>query len=61
MSFSVEPLKGQSSEILILFFTYMDRHEYEPLWVLMYFKDPKDFRSEVAFFAQLKDCPVWTK
>jgi hypothetical protein len=45
-------LKGQSSEILIHFFLYMDgpMHEYKTLRALKFFKGSKDFRSEMAFF-----------
>jgi hypothetical protein len=47
-----EELKGQSSEILILFLTYIDRArpEYEPLLILKFFRGPHGFR-----------CPDWPK
>jgi hypothetical protein len=42
-------IKGQSSEILILFFDIQDRpaHDYKPLWVLKYFNGPQDFTSNL--------------
>jgi hypothetical protein len=38
-----------------VFLTYMDmpRHEYEPLQILKFCKGPRNFRSEMAFFAWL--------
>ncbi len=42
------PLKGQSSGINFVFFTYIDRArpEYEPLLILKFFRGPHDFRSK---------------
>jgi hypothetical protein len=41
----IKYLKGQSSEILILFLTYIDRPrpEYEPLLLLKFFRGPTIF------------------
>jgi hypothetical protein len=33
------------------------RREYEPLLVLLFFKSPHGFKSEMAFFAQLRRNP----
>jgi hypothetical protein len=42
---------GQSSEILILFLTYMDmpRPEYEPLLIFKFFRGPNDLITETTF------------
>ncbi len=55
----VRALKGQSSEILILFLTYIDRArpEYEPLLILKFFRGPHDFRSKKIFFTQFRRNP----
>ncbi len=49
-------LKGQSSEILIPFFTYIDgpTHKYKPLRVLKFFEGPQDFTSEMSFLVRLR-------
>ncbi len=53
-SLVITSLKGQSNEILILFFTYINRPrpEYEPLLILKFFRSPHDFTTNTAFFSR---------
>jgi hypothetical protein len=54
-------LKGQSSDILIMFFDiqYIDRTrpECEPLLLLKIFRGPHDFRSKNIFFTRFRRNP----